>query len=455
MSAATCRRTDHDETVLGRGGSFGDLGPYSPLPSVAAALARGRGRKRRRYGCCVETMGSGGGPSYFLGSIGTGVEPRLTFAHEISAAEHEALNDGLGRLHLRTPFTYRLVERNYISLEDAYRFAVMLLTSGTRTRPDRMALIEAIMSSIVNWLTAVRLFLDHEETWVKRRFGAASPEANRYLQATHEAYDNRRGYRFAYRFRNFVQHCGMPIGSVTVELVDADTPDERSRALFLLNRNHLLSTFDAWGRHVQADLEAGAEMFEFFPLTLDAMEGVRDVYRVLLDIRLDDALAAAPTIAAGIERLASLPDDEAPALFRVVALSDGSQNVTPRMIDPALVEALAEVAAGRRERSTLFVSSDAQTHTRPLAPEEIARAVSPQSKGLEVIAMFFAEHGATDRFHAHMNELLNDEDTFPSLVGGLVDAGVVLASMVATLLGTEPGGLVTGLRSMYLDSETI
>ena len=117
---------------------------------------------------------------YSLGTYGD--PPSFNLLIEITADEYDEFVEAIGAVtRLRTTFDYMLVERNFLDLQSIYQFVAITFSLGSRfARPDHRQLGEALMSSTVNWLTSVRLFLDHTETQLKRRFGKDSTEVERF-----------------------------------------------------------------------------------------------------------------------------------------------------------------------------------------------------------------------------------------------------------------------------------
>lgn len=383
-----------------------------------------------------------------------GVGPLPTFHATVPLTrdEFDELTEALSSIDaLETPFAYRLVVRNHGTFEEVYRLALTLLAaSKSQPRANHKSLGQSLMGAVINWLTAFRLFLDHEQTLLSRQFGHDSPELARFTTATSAAFDGHPGYRFVYKFRNYVQHCGLPLSKISVELVDIGSDAERPRARLELSRDDLLASYDEWGRHVRADLQAMPAHFDLLPLAEGAMTGLRAVYRELLSIRFDHAVSKVPTLTAALDRLADLPPDEAPALLHMRIAGTEVRGVTPRDLKPHIVRALAEVAAGERRRQDFFREPELGDGTdRPLHPQQIAAALRPQNPALEVLSLFFAEHGATQRFTSRVDELLADPESSGAFVTGLIDAALLLSSMTATLLEADPGALVIGLQSLY------
>jgi hypothetical protein len=163
----------------------------------------------------------------------------------------------------------------------------------------------------VNWLTAMRLFLDHEETELERRFGKQSPEVAAFTAATAKAFDaGEPGYRFAFKFRNYVQQCGVPLSSLDFVRVPGSNPRAKQSVLLRVDRDELLANFDGWGP-VKKDLWAFPPRFELLPLIASAMNGIRDVHKACAEIDLDQALAQSVMLARVLDRIESAGSERA------------------------------------------------------------------------------------------------------------------------------------------------
>src|SRR6185437_11198354 len=137
------------------------------------------------------------------------------FDHQTFERYSAAASNALAPLNR---FTIQLVEHNFQSYANLQKFATRLISLGRQFggSTDHIQLGQSVMTQIVNWLTAFRLYLDHAETNLKRKYGKTSPQVHRFKERTAYAFDNAAGYRFICRFRNYVQHCGVPISSITV-----------------------------------------------------------------------------------------------------------------------------------------------------------------------------------------------------------------------------------------------
>lgn len=110
--------------------------------------------------------------------------------------------------------------------------------SFSRRRPDLN-----LNRCVMNLLSSIRSYLDYTELNIKRRHGEASLNWANFKQYTSEAYDGSFSYRFLYKFRNFAQHCGLPLTRVHF---NASENDGYSLDVGI-NRDELLSKDFKWG----------------------------------------------------------------------------------------------------------------------------------------------------------------------------------------------------------------
>ena len=108
---------------------------------------------------------------------------------------------------------------------------------------------------ILNFLFAMRSFLDHSEVKIKRLHGEESQIWKEFRESCSQAYDSSFSYRFMYRLRNYLQHIGMPPCTLNTRAGFAN-PDRKEIVRFhevLFNRDTLLE-FDGWGKALRDEL---------------------------------------------------------------------------------------------------------------------------------------------------------------------------------------------------------
>lgn len=129
---------------------------------------------------------------------------------------------------------------------------------------------------VLNFLGAVRTFLDHLHTKLKRSFGGGSAQLEFFKSLTAHQFDTSFSYRFLYKLRNYTQHCGMPPVKFSVE----HKPGESVSVGLDLDVGVLLSEYDGWGSLVKADLLA-------LDARLSVIEMLRENLLAVVNIYLD------------------------------------------------------------------------------------------------------------------------------------------------------------------------
>ncbi len=137
---------------------------------------------------------------------------------------------------------------------------------------------------LINYLTAMRLVLDHTETRLNRKFGESSSEFNIFKEATSFEFDNSFEYRFINKLRNFVQHCGLPLNHAqeNATLLDRTTGASEHSFEVGFDPKVLLKEFKKWG--------ILREQLEALPTYIPA-EGLVETVTKCLDRVLDKSFA--------------------------------------------------------------------------------------------------------------------------------------------------------------------
>lgn len=120
----------------------------------------------------------------------------------------------------------------------------------------------------VDFLNAMRLYLDHRQTHLSRRYGHESAVLAAFDGARRAVHDQEPVYRFAYELRNFAQHCGMPLQALRArqQLVRGEGGGTVLTEVFVgFSKQELLQEYDAW-RHGRAFIDLQPDEFEALPV---------------------------------------------------------------------------------------------------------------------------------------------------------------------------------------------
>jgi len=143
---------------------------------------------------------------------------------------------------------------------------------------------------LLNWLSSVRTFLDHSEYNLKKQYGHNSDEVKLFETTCAEAYDNHFSYRFTYRLRNYAQHCGLPVGTLSLgSKFDQRTGTTSSYFKVCFNRDELLKKFNDWGP-VEQDLKKQTETFEINQHVDETMTQLSEIQDTVQSNRLSELI---------------------------------------------------------------------------------------------------------------------------------------------------------------------
>lgn len=388
-------------------------------------------------------MGSG----WYLGVIH---DKNIECREPLAETEYEEFRRAISAINgLRGNYSFRLVEENFRGLLSTEQYVGIVISVGRAIGdPDRMLLAESVMTATINWLASMRLYLDHTEFQLKRRFGKTSEQWLRFQKATAEAFDNAVGYRFAYKFRNYVQHCGMPLSHMRVD--GQGPPDQRTQLVqFLLDRDQLIANYgDEW-RQVRDDLLAMPDTFPFGPLLTEAMERLRDIEHERLRIEV----SAAATVRAALDRLGTLGPGEAPILTTVRSLADGAMNLGPMPIPDAAIDTLLKIEAGEESPDSII----GQPPLPPLPamdPATVKQRLHVDTRGVQALSLFLEQGGSTPVFVAGLQQILEEDNGADHLIVGLLNVSIVTLNAAAAAIGATAQGFLGGKLNFYSRAAT-
>lgn len=163
-------------------------------------------------------------------------------------------------------------------------------------RDDGDKVFQNVNRLFLNYLSSIRTFLDHSETFLKRKYGENSNEFKEFKKIISYFFDNSFAYRFFYKLRNYSQHIGLPIDNFnfTTEY-DNEESLIKGKLSISFNGKKLLSNYNSWGI-VKNDLENMQEQFDVTPLLFEMTHNIRDVERNIELISKNELLKASKFI---------------------------------------------------------------------------------------------------------------------------------------------------------------
>lgn len=368
---------------------------------------------------------------------------QLQFEGKVTITEDDwkRYSEAMGRfLTLTERRTLKMVARNALELDTLtgyYRSLYQTRRAPEEGRLDARDAAFNLMTAVVNWLSSFRLYLDHEERRINHTYGETSEQLARFEKVTSEVFDNSAAYRVIYKFRNYVQHCGMPISSVSMKSVDDDSVATQ-RIEFTVDRDTLLADYD-WTVTTRADLADMPKDIDVFDLIRETMDGLRKIAHEVLRIDTERALAGVKDIREARERLGEV--DGNPVLLELGVEAGELKRISHLpLLGEADIERLERAAEEDDPLETL--ASAPQVPTKPSMDEptryRIGRAVS-------LLSTWFEENGANEKYHAHANALISEDRSVEPLLAGMVFVTSYALAIAGGALGTTGQSILGGL----------
>lgn len=179
----------------------------------------------------------------------------------------------------------RLFEFVFLNNEDFFKYLEDILHQLTKKsivwngvkRDDSDKVFQNCNRLFLNYLSSVRTFLDHSETFINRKYGTNGKELIEFKRITTYFYDNSFAYRFFYKLRNYSQHIGLPLDTLSFNTkYDKQNNTVKGQLNVKFKTEKLLSNYKSWGT-VKTDLENMSTEFEVSPLVYEMTHNIKQI----------------------------------------------------------------------------------------------------------------------------------------------------------------------------------
>lgn len=207
-----------------------------------------------------------------------------------------------------------IVRRNLDAFEQCVNELSQVVPSPTKRGALSREAKTDVNRHFLNFLSAVRQFLDHTETRLKRDYDDKPEMYETFRKRTVKAFEDVFAYRMLYKLRNYSQHCGAPIGVVEYESKVVGNAGTVHTLHLLLDAQYLLRTGgDVWGP-VKADLKKIKSKFPVDPLPRKMLKELEAIWNVVRQAEKAHLKASAEVVLATIKEIA--PPYVNPAVVR-------------------------------------------------------------------------------------------------------------------------------------------
>ena len=183
----------------------------------------------------------------------------------------------------------RLNFEDYVKLLNEY---LQEFIQNPRTIQSKMPMMFLnINRLIINYLSAIRTFLDHSETNLKKRYESDPQRITSFKNACSKEYDNNFSYRFVYELRNYVQHCGMPLGSLALgaSLVNPVTNKAKRVMEVKFVRDELLED-SKWKAQIRDEIQKLPQEFDITSHLSEMMKCIKRINLILIEKEVSELI---------------------------------------------------------------------------------------------------------------------------------------------------------------------
>ena len=191
-------------------------------------------------------------------STGEDNETVVSEIRELSSSELEQIESAnLLLSQLISGTTWNVLDHNYIAFstfESQLTSKVQGLNLAANNQRDMITV--SATATVLNYLSAMRMYLDQSEAKLRRSDKADNGgRFDEWRLACEREYDDYFAYRFLYRFRNYVQHVGLPLTAFRLSQSLDETGQTKVKLLVGESPSSLVEEYDGWSK-VEAELKS-------------------------------------------------------------------------------------------------------------------------------------------------------------------------------------------------------
>jgi hypothetical protein len=198
--------------------------------------------------------------------------------------------------------------RNFLELEtDLLRLTAEHFFAGNAETFGHMSIRRTLNRRMLNVLSSARGYLDHLKHAVPLFFGQADRRSTAFLDLLSKSYDTTFGYRVMEALRNYSQHRGFPIQSVSLNAHNQRN-EARNQLRYGISINlspALLESDKAFKASVLAELQLIGDKIDLKPLTRDYVSCLAKIHERLRESVAVDADRWEATIDVAIQKYRS------------------------------------------------------------------------------------------------------------------------------------------------------
>lgn len=148
---------------------------------------------------------------------------------------------------------------NYVTVTNDLLFEHYIKAESVNLRDQNGDPYHHLNRLFLNYLSSVRSYIHHTETYFVQRYGRKSTEVQRLKLILCEP-EKHFIYNFLSELRNYSQHCGLPIANYRLEVSD-ENGKKGSKLYALIERDSILDRYNKW-KNLRKGIKELPEQFD-------------------------------------------------------------------------------------------------------------------------------------------------------------------------------------------------
>lgn len=229
---------------------------------------------------------------------------------------------------------YDLLLRNFVSLERAiHEITLTRMVYSKSSWSDFIESMQAVNLEVMNLLSMCRTYIDHMPQHLSAIFGSGSEEQESFKKEVQLEYDSTLGYRVLYALRNYVQHRGLPIHSMSYNNQWVDERRACSHSVTPFISVEVLEREGDFKKKVLEELKKIGERVDLRLLVLENMSSFARLHKLVRSLVEEKAKQWESSLSGARERFLREHGGELHGLSAVKVESDGQRVCVDSLFD--------------------------------------------------------------------------------------------------------------------------
>ncbi len=178
--------------------------------------------------------------------------------------------------------TFSVLRQNYLSFVSLEKQLTAEISSSQPSGSIHPEATQVMLTTVtLNYLSSMRMFLDHAEKELTRRDKVDNgSRLDVWKEACSSEYDHYFAYRFLYRYRSYIQHRGLPLTMSEISGYRDDDGNVVGRLVLSESPQRLVENYDGWSKVEDelVSLTTEIDLSEQIHLSMECLDRIEECY---------------------------------------------------------------------------------------------------------------------------------------------------------------------------------